>query len=133
VLGHGVFIPGDLVRRTSRGLYLAGRTTDLINVAGRKLNPPEVEARILECPGVEQVVVFGIFSALRGEEPIAAVTGIGLDAAAVQRFCQENLPAWQVPRAIWHLADLPASDRGKISRRALATRYLARLTVPAAE
>ncbi len=125
VLGSGVFIPGDLVRRTARGIYLAGRTTDLINVAGRKLNPPEVEACIAQCPGVEQVVVFGIPSTLRGEEPIAAVTGQNLDPSAVQRFCQENLPAWQVPRAIWPIKDLPADDRGKISRRALATRYLA--------
>jgi acyl-CoA synthetase (AMP-forming)/AMP-acid ligase II len=125
VLGNGTFTPGDLVRHGQRGLYLCGRTTDLINIAGRKLNPPEVEARIAECPGVDQVIVFGIPSALRGEEPVVAVTGVGLDPSAVQRFCQENLPAWQVPRAVWHLSDLPTSDRGKISRKSLANRYLA--------
>lgn len=125
-LGAGRFVPGDLVRRTGRGLYLTGRTSDLINVAGRKLNPPEVEARMAECPGVTQAVVFGVPSALRGEEPVACVTGEGIDAAGVLRFCQQTLSPWQVPRDVWVVGEIPASGRGKISRRALAASYLAR-------
>ncbi len=124
-LDGGQFVPGDLVRRGVRGLYLAGRTSDVINVAGRKLNPLEVEARIAAYPGVAQVVVFGVASALRGEEPVACVAGAGLDAAAVQRFCHETLSPWQVPRAVWIVAEIPANERGKISRRALAARYAA--------
>ena len=122
-LGGGAFVPGDLVRRTARGLYLAGRTSDVINVAGRKLNPLEVEARIAACPGVAQVVVFGVPSALRGEEAVACVAGAGLEAAAVQRFCHETLSPWQVPRAVWIVAEIPVNERGKISRRALAARF----------
>ena len=72
-----------------------------------------------------QVVVFGVASALRGEEPVACVAGAGLDAAAVQRFCHETLSPWQVPRAVWIVAEIPANERGKISRRALAARYAA--------
>ena len=117
-LRGGQFVPGDLVRRGARGLYLAGRTSDVINVAGRKLNPLAVEARIAGCPGVTQVVVFGVPSALRGEEPVACVAGTGLDAAAVQRFCHETLSPWQVPRVVWIVAEIPADERGKISRRA---------------
>jgi long-chain acyl-CoA synthetase len=124
-LDGGRFVPGDLVRCGERGLYLVGRISDVINVAGRKLNPLEVEARIATCPGVAQVVVFGVPSALRGEEPMACVAGVGLDAAAVQRFCQAALSPWQVPRAVWIVAEIPANDRGKISRRALAARYAA--------
>ena len=126
VLGAGRFVPGDLVRRTPTGLYLAGRTTDVINVAGRKLNPLEVEARLAECPGVIQAVVFGVPSPLRGEEPVACVTGHGIDAAAVLRFCQQTLSAWQVPRDVWVVEEILANERDKISRRALAERYLAR-------
>ena len=126
VLGGGSFVPGDLVRRTARGLYLTGRTSDLINVAGRKLNPLEVEARIAGCPGVRQAVVFGIPSALRGEEPVACVVGEGIDAAGVLRHCQQTLAPWQTPRAIWIVDEIPATERGKINRRELAVRYLAR-------
>ena len=126
VLGGGTFIPGDLVLRTARGLYLTGRTSDLINVAGRKLNPLEVEARVAECPGVRQAVVFGIPSTLRGEEPVACVAGEGLDPAAVLRHCQQSLAPWQMPRAVWIVGEIPATERGKINRRELAARYLAR-------
>lgn len=126
VLGGGSFVPGDLVRRTARGLYLTGRTSDVINVAGRKLNPLEVEARVAECPGVRQAVVFGVPSALRGEEPVACVAGEGLDEAGVLRHCQQSLAPWQMPRAVWIVDEIPATERGKINRRELAARYVAR-------
>ncbi|HYR59187.1 MAG TPA: class I adenylate-forming enzyme family protein, partial [Chthoniobacteraceae bacterium] len=93
-LGDGRFIPGDLVRCDERGLHLAGRVSDVINIAGRKLNPLEVEARLAEIPGVKQVVVFGVPSALRGEEAVACVAGDGVEPPAVLRFCQGRLSAW---------------------------------------
>ncbi len=126
VLGGGSFVPGDLIQRTARGLYLTGRTSDIINVAGRKLNPLEVEARLAECPGVVQAVVFGVPSAHRGEEPVACVVGDDLDEARVLRFCQQTLSPWQTPRAVWLVDEIPATERGKINRRDLAARYLAR-------
>src|SRR5262249_16484557 len=70
VLGDGRFIPGDLIEMTPRGMRMAGRVSDVINVAGRKLNPMEVEARLLKFPGVKQVVVFGVPSPLRHEEAV---------------------------------------------------------------
>ncbi|MDQ3622747.1 MAG: acyl--CoA ligase [Verrucomicrobiota bacterium] len=126
ILGGGRFIPGDLLRRTERGMVLAGRASDVINIAGRKLNPLEVEAWLSELPGVKQAIVFGVASRLRGEEPIACVAGEGLDAEAVLRHCQLRLSPWQMPRDIWIVPEIPANERGKISRRTLAELYLAR-------
>ena len=125
VLGDGRFIPPDLVLQTERGLMLVGRTSEVINVAGRKLNPCEVEARLVEFPGVKQAVVFGVESTLRGEEPVACIVGFNLVREEVQRFCQEKLSAWQVPRDLWFVGEIPTDERGKISRRALAESYLA--------
>ena len=124
VLGDGRFIPGDLARFTPRGLVLVGRTSDVINIAGRKLNPLEIEQRLLACPGVTHAVVFGVPSRLRGEEPVACVAGEGIDAASVLAFCQRELSAWQIPRDVWIVPGIPANERGKISRRALAGEYL---------
>ena len=123
-LGGGRFIPADLIRWTGQGMQLAGRVSDVINIAGRKLNPLEIEARLAEIPGVRQVVVFGVRSELRGEEAIASVAGEGLAREPVLRLCRERLSAWQVPRDIWIVAEIPVNERGKISRRALAERYL---------
>jgi long-chain acyl-CoA synthetase len=122
VLSPGQFIPADLVRITSRGLYLTGRVTDVINIAGRKLNPAEIEQRLTQCPGVRQVVVFGIASNLRNEEVIACVTGTA-SAAEILRFARTLLSGWQVPRDIWLVNELPVNPHGKISRRDLARAY----------
>lgn len=125
VLGGGRFVPGDLIQRTAQGLQLVGRTSEVINVAGRKLNPLEVEARLAEFPGVKQAVVFGVQSALRGEEPVACVAGEHLARESLLRFCQQTLSAWQVPRDVWLVHEIPANERGKISRRALSQTYSA--------
>ena len=132
VLGGGRFVPGDLIQRTERGMFLAGRTSDVINVAGRKVNPIEVEARLAEFPGVRQAVVFGVASELRGEEPIACVVADeGLAPEALLGHCQEHLSPWQVPRDVWVVAEIPVNESGKISRRVLAEMYRARIVVKA--
>jgi acyl-coenzyme A synthetase/AMP-(fatty) acid ligase len=123
-LGGGRFTPGDLIAiDAARGMRVVGRVSDVINVAGRKLNPMEVEAQLLKFPGVRQVVVFGVPSALRNEEAIACVAGPA-DAASLMSFAHTVLSAWQVPKDIWLVDEIPANERGKISRRELAKRYV---------
>jgi acyl-coenzyme A synthetase/AMP-(fatty) acid ligase len=125
-LGAGRFVPGDLVRMGARGMYLVGRDTDVINIAGRKLNPAEIEQRLAACPGVRQVVVFGVASALRNEEAVACVSGSAL-AAEVLRYARSVLSGWQVPKDVWVVDEVPVNERGKISRRELARVYGERL------
>jgi acyl-CoA synthetase (AMP-forming)/AMP-acid ligase II len=121
-LGGGRFVPGDLVRMGERGMYLAGRATDVINIAGRKLNPAEVEERLARCPGVRQVVVFGVASALRNEDAVACVSG-SAEAEEVLRYARAVLSGWQVPRDVWLVDEMPVNERGKVSRRELARAY----------
>ena len=124
-LGAGRFVPGDLIRAQGRGLQIVGRASDVINIAGRKLNPLEVEAQLAEFPGVQRVVVFGVPSALRGEEAVACVAGEGVEPQAMMRFCVGRLSGWQVPREVWVVPEIPTNERGKVSRRLLAERFLA--------
>jgi long-chain acyl-CoA synthetase len=123
-LEGGRFTPGDLVRRTPHGLVLAGRVSDFINVAGRKLNPAAVEAVLRACPGVREVVVFGVPNPLRGEEPVACVVG-DAPVELLRAHCA-TLPAWQAPRDYWLLDALPVNERGKLSRLALAQAFATR-------
>jgi acyl-CoA synthetase (AMP-forming)/AMP-acid ligase II len=122
VLGGGRFVPADVVRMGGGGMYLAGRATDIINIAGRKLNPGEVEARLAKCPGVREVVVFAVASALRNEEAVACVSG-SAGKEEVLRYARAVLSGWQVPRDVWLVEEVPVNDRGKVSRRELARSY----------
>src|SRR5439155_16036856 len=58
-LGNGVFIPDDLLSRDGSGFKIVGRVSDVINVAGKKVNPAEIEERLLRFPGVRQAVASG--------------------------------------------------------------------------
>lgn len=124
-LAGGRFVPGDLARMDETGLVLAGRASEFINVGGRKLNPLEAELRLSSLPGIGQVVIFGVPSPQRGEEPVACVVGEGIEVGRLLKQFAQALPPWQVPRDVWVVRELPVNERGKISRRALAERYLA--------
>jgi acyl-coenzyme A synthetase/AMP-(fatty) acid ligase len=123
----GVFRPDDLVEMNPEGVRIVGRLSDVINVAGKKVNPAEVEAHLLSCPGVQQAVVFGRASALRNEEVAACVVAArGTEEAALLQFCRERLSGWQVPKRIFLVEQLPANERGKVSRRSLAAHFATR-------
>jgi len=122
-LGKGVFVPDDLLARHKSALKIVGRVSDVINVAGKKVNPAEVEARLLHFEGVRQAVVFGrpAGAGLRNEEVAACVVGSPkVSENDLLRFCRTGLSGWQVPKRIFMVDTIPRNERGKISRRDLA-------------
>jgi acyl-CoA synthetase (AMP-forming)/AMP-acid ligase II len=124
-LGKRVFIPDDLLMRDASGFRIVGRVSDVINVAGKKVNPAEVEVHLLRFKGVRQAVVFGRESALRNEEVAACVVAdVDVSENALLEFCRAGLSGWQVPKRIFIVDALPVNERGKISRRELASRFL---------
>jgi acyl-coenzyme A synthetase/AMP-(fatty) acid ligase len=123
-LGHGQFIPDDLVSVSGNGFRIVGRTSDVINVAGKKVNPAEVEAELLRFAGVRAVVVFGRESILRNEEVAACiVAGEQVRESDLLEHCRAHLSGWQVPKRIFFVAELPVNERGKINRRELASKF----------
>ncbi|MGI8889914.1 MAG: class I adenylate-forming enzyme family protein [Chthoniobacterales bacterium] len=120
-LGQGTFRPDDLVTITDGDVRIVGRLSDVINVAGKKVNPAEVEAHLLSHPDVRQAVVFGRASSLRNQEVAACVVAAEPgDEVALLEYCRARLSGWQVPKRIFFVDVLPANERGKISRRELA-------------
>ena len=123
-IGGGFFVPDDLLTKTTNGLRIVGRTSDLINVAGKKVNPGEVEANLLRFSGVRQAVAFGRASILRNEEVVACVVvSPGVSEAELLKFCRRELSTWQVPKRVFIVDAIPVNERGKISRRELAQRF----------
>ena len=95
----------------------------MINVAGKKVHPAEVEAEILRCEGVQEAVVFGRESERRNQEVAACVVAKGLTEGELLAYCRSRLSSWQVPRRIYFVEAIPINERGKTSRRELALRY----------
>lgn len=123
-LGNGIFVPDDLLARDGSGFKIVGRISDVINVAGKKVNPAEVEAHLLRFTGVRQAVVFGRESVLRNEEVAACVVAApNVSETDLLHFCRGALSSWQVPKRIFIVDSIPANERGKISRRELSQRF----------
>src|SRR6476469_5215474 len=123
-LSGGFFTPDDLLSRSGDGFRIVGRVSDVINVAGKKVNPAEVEAELLRYVGVRAAVVFGREATLRNEE-VAACVVAGAEVREVEllEFCRQRLSGWQVPKRIFFVDEIPANERGKVSRRELAQRF----------
>jgi long-chain acyl-CoA synthetase len=123
-LGNGVFFPDDLLRETASGYEIVGRVSDLINVAGKKVNPAEVEAEILRCEGVRQAIAFGRRSQRRNQEVAACVVARDdVSEGELLAHLRSCLSSWQVPRRIYFVDAIPVNERGKTSRRDLARRF----------
>ncbi len=128
-LRGGVFRTGDLARVVDGRVFLEGRVTDTIHVAGRKVSPQVVEAALARQPGVRHCVVFGVASAdsARVQEIVACVNAEpGVTLEALQAALRAELPAWQLPRRWWCTAELTPDVRGKISRAQWSERFCQR-------
>jgi len=112
---------GDLVRRDADGyLYAAGRLSDVINRGGEKIDPAEVEAVLRAHPAVVDAAVFGVPDAELGERIAAAIVArAATEPAALQIWCREQLATYKVPERFAFLDELPLTELGKVSRRAL--------------
>ncbi len=113
---------GDLARRDSAGnYYLEGRLGLRINVGGFKVAPEEVEAVLLQHPGVREAAVVARPDPIRGEIVTAVLVPVGQPPAIIdiRSFCRERLAAYKVPRQIEFRDYLPRSPLGKVQRRRL--------------
>lgn len=122
-LGPGCYRTADLAEIVNGHVFLRGRASDQINVAGRKVSPEAIERALLKHPQVRDCLVFGAPSsdAGRGEMVVACVVpqsgaSHGPGAEALKQFVLADLPAWQVPREWRFVESLAPNDRGKLSR-----------------
>jgi long-chain acyl-CoA synthetase len=120
---EGAFRPSDLLERRGSGYVITGRISHLINVAGRKVNPGDVERVLRMSPNVREAVVLGLPASARGEEVAACVQG-EVTEAELRALCAKNLAASQVPRRWFFFQELPVNARGKISRAELRARLV---------
>lgn len=119
----GGFLTGDYGAFDARGnLVLMGRVSSFVNIAGRKVQPEEVEHVLQSMPKVADVRVLAAPDAQRGQQIVACVVPAAsqaLHAIDVRRFCAERLAPHKIPRIILFLKSIPLTSRGKTDRAAL--------------
>jgi len=115
------FVTDDLAEMTGDEVVLIGRVSDLINTAGKKVNPREVEQVILQIDGVRKVKVYGSAAGARGDVVAAAIVADpDITRERVREYCASRLSAHKVPRIVKLIDQLPVDERGKVKRAALA-------------
>ena len=133
----GWFYTGDLARMDADGyFYIVDRKKDLIIASGFNIFPREVEEVIHQHPAVQEVVVFGVPEAYRGETVMAVIVpkaGAAVDAEAIIHFCRERLAAYKVPTIIEFRPELPKTLVGKVLRRQLRQEVVARQCTPSGQ
>ena len=122
-----VYVTTDLAELNDRAVFLCGRASDIINVAGRKISPESVERLLSIHPAIRDCLVFGVPSSdtQRGETIVACVVRQnGATAEDLRQFLLARAEAWQTPREFWFVDSLEANQRGKLSRAEWRARYL---------
>ena len=123
VLHHGWYRSGDVFRRDADGFYFfVGRADDMFVCSAENIYPGEVEKMLERHPAVHQACVVPLPDEERGQIPTAFIVrraGAALDAAALKQFALANAPAYQHPRRVAFVADLPWAGTNKIDRTAL--------------
>ncbi|MFC6992105.1 AMP-binding protein [Haladaptatus sp. GCM10025707] len=121
---------GDWAQKDEDGLwFLHGRSDDVLNVAGRKVGPAEVEGALIEHDAVNQAAAVGVDDDTTGTAVVAYVIledGVeetdDLRAELTDQVGEELGKPFR-PREILFVNEFPKTQSGKIIRRAIASAY----------
>ncbi len=110
---------GDLGYWDSEGfLYLSGRKDHIINVAGEKVNPEEIENVVRKLLNVDDVVATGMNHELFGQvvKLFVKKTENMPTESDIITFCKKNLERYMVPMKVEFVDEFPKTEYGKVKR-----------------
>ena len=115
----GYFMTGDRVEVDGDFFRILGRESELINVGGQKVYPAEVEAVLLDCPDVENAVVYKESNPIMGQIVCAKINRCNEKGnasevrARIKKFCARQMDGFKVPVKISFVTETLHSDRMK--------------------
>ncbi|WP_096201505.1 AMP-binding protein [Bacillus sp. FJAT-45350] len=126
-----VWVHGDWVIKDDEGFWtITGRSDDILNVAGKRLGPAEVESILVEHSSVIEAGTIGIPDEVKGEAAVCfAVLHSGVEESEELKKELLNLVAEKMgkalrPKSIHFVKDLPKTRNAKVMRRAIKAAYL---------
>jgi acyl-coenzyme A synthetase/AMP-(fatty) acid ligase len=119
----GWFYPGDRGRLVDDGsLFLDGRSSDILNAGGVKIDPKELEEFACTLSGIDEAIGFVHENEFGVPQFILAVAGNGIDIVTVSRELDDRFGRLR-PAGIFSVPAIPRTETGKLSRRLAAQLY----------
>jgi malonyl-CoA/methylmalonyl-CoA synthetase len=119
----GWFRSGDVAVVEEGSYRILGRSSvDIIKSGGYKLSALEIEAALLDCPGVAECAVVGLPDDTWGEAVAAAVVlrpGAELSLESLRDWARARLSVYKLPRRLACVAALPRTAMGKVTKPAV--------------
>jgi fatty-acyl-CoA synthase len=121
--GKRWFRTGDLGRMDEDGYYfISDRLKRMINAAGYKVWPAEVEAAMYQHPAIKECCIIASPDERRGETVKAVVVlkpGATASAEEILAWAHGRMAAYKAPRKLSFMDALPRTGSGKLMWRAL--------------
>jgi acetyl-CoA synthetase len=126
-----IWYHGDWASIDENGFwFLHGRSDDTIKIAGRRTGPAEIEAALIEHPGVSEAATIGVPDEIKGEDIVCfVVLKTGFKPSENLREELKNqvvkiMGKTLKPRDLRFVNDLPKTRSAKIVRRIIKASYL---------
>ncbi len=130
VEGNSFFRTGDLGRTDEDGyFYISDRLKRMINAAGFKVWPAEVEATMYRHPAIKECCVIAAPDERRGETVKVVVVlkpGVKASENEILEWSRSQMATYKAPRLLEFSDALPRTASGKLMWRALQEREFAR-------
>jgi len=127
-LKNGWFYTGDLVREDEDGfLYVVDRKKNMFISGGENVYPAEIEKFLYTHPLIQEVAVIGVPDEKWGEVGKAYIKlkeGASISPDELKKYCEGNLARYKIPKYFEIIEEIPKSETGKISKKALLQIHL---------
>ncbi len=126
----GWFQTGDILVNDQDGYYrVTDRKKDMYITGGENVYPVEIEAQLVNYPGIRDFAVIGVPDSKWGEVGcLYYVPESGeIDLGDVETFLTDRLARYKIPKKIRVVSELPRTALGKLMRHELRKRYSASL------
>ncbi|MGN1386479.1 MAG: AMP-binding protein [Bacillus sp. (in: firmicutes)] len=128
---ENVWRHGDWITRDSNGYWtITGRSDDLLNIAGKRIGPAEIESAFIKHPLVIESACIGAPHPIKGECAICFVVLKKETDASFElekellKLTATSLSKAMTPEKIHFVPSLPKTRNGKIIRRVIKAAYL---------
>ncbi|WP_144493323.1 AMP-binding protein [Bacillus pumilus] len=126
----GVWTHGDWVMQSDDGTFhITGRSDDVINTAGKRVGPAEIESILVGHPAVHEAAVIGVKDEVKGEALVCFIV-TSPQSCEESKLIQElkihvgsHAGKALTPKEIHLISALPKTRNGKIVRRLLKGAY----------